>query len=300
MKARKSDRRLLVGFVGVGSMGGAMVGTLLRAGYSVLAYDINEGNLAAAVGKGAQAASDTADVVARCDFVLTSLRSSEIFVEVAQKHLVPDARAGQTFIDLGTTAAPEARRLAELFAERGAALVDAPVSGGVGGSATGTLRIFVGGDSDAAERARPILETLGEEGRVVYFGPSGSGQVAKAVNQLAMGLADAAYLEAVAFGVRAGLNPADIVQATGGENGWRQYFGWIAGQVAEGRGDDVITKYPEHAYFLQEADEKGVPAPLLRALDRFLKAGAHDHVDNMGRPLPSLWHELMTRDVAPE
>jgi len=287
----------LVGFVGVGSMGGAMVGTLLRAGWRVLAYDIDPDNLAAAVAKGAQAADSAPSVVAQCDFVLTSLRSSKVFVEVAETHFLPNARAGQTFIDLGTTAAPEARRLAALLAQRGADLVDAPVSGGVGGSSTGTLRIFVGGHPDAAERARPVLETLGDEGRVVYLGPSGSGQVGKAVNQLAMGLADAAYLEAVAFGVRAGLDAADIVQAMGGDGGWRQYFGRIAGRVAEGRGDEILTKYPEHGFFLQEADERGIPAPMLRALYAFLKAGEHDHVDNMGRARPSLWHELMTRDV---
>ncbi len=292
--------RPLIGFVGVGSMGGAMVGTLLRDGWRVVAYDVNADNLAAVVAKGARAAGSAPAVVAECDFVLTSLRSSEIFVEVAETHFVPNARAGQTFVDLGTTAAPEARRLAALFAERGACLVDAPVSGGVGGSATGTLRIFVGGDPDAAERARPILETLGDEGRVVYFGPSGSGQVGKAVNQLAMGLADAAYLEAVAFGVRAGLDAADIVQSMGGDAGWRQYFGRIAGRVAEGRGDEILTKYPEHGYFLQEADERGIPAPMLRALHAFLKAGVHGHVDNMGRPRPSLWSELMTRDREPD
>jgi 3-hydroxyisobutyrate dehydrogenase len=281
-------------------MGGAMVGTLLRAGWPVLAYDTAPDALAAAVEKGAQGADDAAEIVAQCDFVLASLRSGEVFVEVAEEHFVPNARAGQTFIDLGTTPARQTRRLAELLTARGADLIDAPVSGGPGGSASGTLRIFVGGNADAARRAWLILETLGDEGRVVYFGPSGSGQVGKAVNQLAMGLADAAYLEAVAFGVRAGLSAADIAQAMGGDGGWRQYFGGIASRVAGGRGDEVLTKYPEHAYFLEEADERGLPAPMLRALHRFLKAGAHDYVDNMGRVRPSLWHELMTRDAETE
>jgi len=277
-------------------MGGAMVGTLLRDGWRVLAYDINPERLEAVVAQGAQGAKGADEVVARCDHVLTSLRSSETFVEVAEAHFVPNARAGQTFIDLGTTAAPEARRIAGLLAARGTTLLDAPVSGGAQGSATGTLRIFVGGDREAFERCRAILETLGDQGRVVYFGPSGSGQVAKAVNQLAMGLADAAYLEAVAFGVRAGLDAADIEQAIGGEQGWRQYFGRIAARVAEGRGDEILTKYPEHGYFLREADERGIPAPMLRALHAFLKAGTADHVDNMGRPRPALWTELMRRE----
>ena len=189
-----------LGFIGLGAMGGPMARNLLAAGYALTGFDIDADRLDATVEAGAACGDSAADVVQRSEVVLTSLRSSAVWVEVAEAALVPNAREGQAFIDLGTVAPPETRRLAAAFAERGASLLDVPVSGGPGGSTSGTLRMFAGGDRAVYERCRPILEVLGDPERVVYMGPSGAGQVAKGVNQLAMGLADAAYLEAIALG----------------------------------------------------------------------------------------------------
>ncbi len=281
-----------LGFLGLGSMGSGMARNLLKAGYRVLAFDKSPERLAAAVKEGATPAGDEDEVVAGADVILTSLPSSAVLVSIADGHFIPTARAGQVFIDLGTTEAPEVRRIARALAERGAALLDCPVSGGSAGADAGSLRIFVGGDRAVADRCRRILEVLGDPERVVYCGPSGSGQAVKAVNQLAMGLADAAYLEAVAFGVQAGVDPAAIVRAVGGPTGWRGYFASMAQRVAEGRGDDVLVKYPELPYFLREARERGFQTPLTRALCDYLREARCDWVDNMGRPRPSLWNEL--------
>jgi 3-hydroxyisobutyrate dehydrogenase-like beta-hydroxyacid dehydrogenase len=216
-------------------------------------------------------------------------------VEVAEAQLIPNARAGQVFIDLGTTAPPEARRLAAEFAARDATLIEAPVSGGPHGADTGTLRIFVGGDEAIATRCRPILEVLGDPARIVYCGPSGAGQVVKGVNQLAMGLGDAAYLEAIAFGVCAGVDPSAILTAVGGDEGWRGHFASIARRVADGEGVGLTVKFPELDYFLQEARDGRFGLPLTEALRAFCDAGERVTADNMGRPEPSFWHELTTR-----
>jgi len=284
-----------VGFLGLGTMGAPMVLNLLHAGYSVVAYDKTAERVAACADAGAVGAGSEEAVVERADVVMTSLPSSAVFVSVAEEHLVSRAREGQMFIDLGTTEAPETRRLAGEFARRGASLLDVPVSGGRQGSETGSLRMFVGGDPEAARQAMPLLHVLGDPERVVYCGPSGAGQVVKAVNQLAMGLADAAYLEAVAFGVRSGAPPDAIAQAVGGDEGWRGQFGRIARRVAAGHGDDVLVKFPELRYSLAEAQTSGFSAPLLRALYAFCCQGEQAWRDNMGRPRPSLWHELMNR-----
>jgi 3-hydroxyisobutyrate dehydrogenase-like beta-hydroxyacid dehydrogenase len=289
------EEKPLIGFIGPGVMGGAMISTLLRSWYPVLTYDINAKNLASSLAEGAEAEGSFAEVVERCDYVLTSLRSSEIFVEVTEEHLLPSARKGQVFVDLGTTVAEEERRLNRAYREKGAVLVDAPVSGGRMGCATGTLHIFVGGDKEVVKRCWPILETLGRSGRVVYCGPSGSGQIVKAVNQLAMGLADAAYMEAIAFGVRAGVSPIAIMHAVGGDEGWRRHFAGLAAKVVMGQGEDVLIKYPEFGYFLDEARRNDFPAPILTALYEWVKKGPHDYVDNMNRPRPSVWRELMNR-----
>jgi len=285
-----------LGFIGLGAMGGPMAANLVAAGYRLTAFDIDADRLAACVAAGASAGESGADVVQRSQVVLTSLRSSAIFVEVAEQSLIPNAREGQVFIDLGTVSPPAARRVAEALAAKGASLLDSPVSGGPGGSASGTLRIFVGGDEATYRRCRPILGVLGDPERVAYCGPSGAGQVVKAVNQLAMGLADAAYLEALAFGVRAGALVEAMRQGVGGESGWRGHFAHLASRVIEGTAESCWVKFPELGYFLAEAEDKGIPMPLAQALQAFLEAGDLSFLDNMRRPTGSFWRELMTRD----
>ncbi|GIX06756.1 MAG: hypothetical protein KatS3mg115_1159 [Candidatus Poribacteria bacterium] len=108
-----------------------------------------------------------------------------------------------------------------------------------------------------------------------------------------MGLGAAAYLEALAFGVRAGVPIEPILQGVGGESGWRALFAAVARQVQEGR--TVFVKFPELPYFLAEAQEQGFPLPLTEALYEFLKDAPREFEDNMNRPIPSFWAELMSR-----
>ena len=284
-----------LGFLGLGQMGNPMARNLLRAGYRLIAFDIVPERLRAIVAAGAEAGRTAADAIERSEVVLTSLRSSEMFVQVAEADLLPHARPSQVFIDLGTTAPPETRRLASAFAAKGATLLDVPVSGGPHGIETLTLRMFAGGDEDVFARCRPILEALGGPNHLVYCGPSGSGQVVKGVNQLAMGLADAAYMEAMAFGVRAGVKLEAIRDAVGGTDGWRGHLAALAQRILDGHGESLWVKFPELPYYLAEAAERGIELPLTRALRAFLESADPRWRDNMGRPTVSFWHEVMTR-----
>jgi 3-hydroxyisobutyrate dehydrogenase-like beta-hydroxyacid dehydrogenase len=290
-----TEARPHVGFIGLGAMGGPMARNLCRACYRVVGYDPNAPRLAECEGAGLAPAQSVAEVVTRSEVVLTSLRSSEVWVEVAEGELVPNARPGQVFIDMGTVAPPQTRRIAAMFAAKGAALIDAPVSGGPGGAQAGTLRIFVGGDAEVVESVRPLLEILGDPERIVYCGPSGAGQVVKGCNQLAMGLADAAYMEALSFGVRQGIDPLAIAQGVGGGEPWREHFAGLARRIAAGKADECYVKHPELPYFLEEANDKGLPMPLMRALYAFSLGGTKSNLDNMGRPTVAFWRELMGR-----
>lgn len=295
MSSDEPSAKPCLGFLGLGAMGRPMAATLVRTGYPVLGYDIVPERLAASATEGVAPAGSVRDVADGAGFVLTSLRSSAVFVQVAESDLLPAARSGQVFVDLGTTEARETRRLARCFAQKGAALVDAPVSGGPHGSHTGTLRIFVGGDEEAVTRCWPLLEALGAPGRVVYCGPSGCGQIGKGVNQLAMGLGAAAYLEALAFGVRAGVAPEALAQSVGGGGEhWREHFAEIAARVIEGTAQQVWVKFPELPYFLGEAAEQGFALPLTQALFGFCSGQDSDLRDNMGRPTVSFWQGLTT------
>jgi len=288
-------RRPVLGFLGLGQMGGRMIRNLLAADYRVVAFDPNEERLAAAVAAGALAAADASDAVRRGEVVLVSLRSSEMFVSVCESDMLPNARAGQVFLDLGTTEAPETRRLAAAFAERGAILLDTPVSGAPGPG----MRVFMGGDREACERCRPILAATADPERIVYCGPSGTGQAVKTVNQLGMGLVAAAYLEAVAFGFLAGADPEAVIQGVGGDEGWRKELAEVARQARDGKADDILVKFPELPYFLREAKERGFQAPMTQALFEFLDAGPRDWVDNMDRPRVAFWHQLRACASAP-
>ena len=128
-------------------MGGRMAKNLHNAGYPLIGYDIDAAKCAALAATGATAGQDTADVVKNSDVIMTSLRSSDIFCSVAEQHLIPNARDGHVFIDLGTTEVEKTRDIATAFAERGADPDRCPGKRWTQGSETGTLRIFVGGDA---------------------------------------------------------------------------------------------------------------------------------------------------------
>ena len=224
---------------------------------------------------------------------MTSLRSSDVFCSVAEQHFIPNAREGHVFIDLGTTEIEKTRDIAMALDENGATLIDAPVSGGPHGSETGTLRIFVGGDAAVVEKCRPILEVLGEPKYVVYCGPSGAGQIVKGVNQLAMGLGAAAYMEAMAFGVCAGVDPTAIREAVGMGDGWRGEFDRIAKRIIDGGGEVLVVKYPELPYFLAAAEAAGFEIPLTEALYEFCRNENYEMFDNMNRPSRSFWRTLL-------
>jgi 2-hydroxy-3-oxopropionate reductase len=275
-------------------MGSPMVDNLLATGYRVHAYDPDPERLSACVRSGAAGSHAAEETVDHAAVVLTSLPSSESFVRLAEETLLPHARSGQLFLDMGTVIPSETRRLAERFTERGAKLVDAPCSGGPSGVRSRTLRMFVGGDPDAVAAARLVLEALGGPSHITHCGPSGAGQVVKGVNQLAMGLGAAAYLEAVAFGVRCGVDPSLIEAAIGGEENWREHVGFIATQAAAGKAAEVGVKFRELPYYLREAETEGFALPLTRALHQFCETGERVVIDDH-RPAPSFWHELLSQ-----
>lgn len=288
-----------IGVLGLGAMGGPMARNLAKAGYEVVGYDPNGERQAECVEAGVIVTLSEDEVATRADVVLLSLVGSPLTERVAEEHLLPNAREGWTVIDAGTTRVSATRRLVNAFALGGAAFVDAPVSGGPGGSEKGELRVFVGGEVSAVERVRPILDVIGDPERVVYCGPSGSGQVAKGVNQLAMGLVSAAYLEAVSYGVNEGIDAEALIQSVGGDEGFRSEFARHALRAASGEAEGVHVKYPELPYFLEEAREQGFAIPLAEALYYFCGAVEPDRLDNVGRPTISFWKELTERHKRP-
>lgn len=285
----------VIGFLGLGVMGGPMARHLLAAGHRVHVFDLSPERLAAVVRAGGTPAGDAGAVVQAAEVVFTSLPTNEIFLAVAAQTLLPHARPAQVFVDLGTTIPHETRRFAAAFAAQGATLLDVPVSGGSTGAEKGRLRMFAGGDEAVFRRVRPLLATIGGDDRITYCGPSGCGQIAKGVNQLKSALGTAAMVEALAFAVRAGV-PAETIAAAFGAGTPGEASGIVkyAQAIAANPDAHFGVKFRELPYYLSEAQAGGFSLPLTAALHSFCAQGARIVSDD-GQPAPSFWRELIGR-----
>jgi 2-hydroxy-3-oxopropionate reductase len=215
-------------------MGTAMIGPLTLAGYRVIGWDIDPGSLAAATAKGVAPAADPRDLAARTSVVLTSLPDGDAVRAVAlgDRGLVSGEHTGLLLIDLSTTSPDEARSLSTDLSPFGVSFLDAPVSGGVGGAAKGTLSVMVGGSEIDLNRARPVLAAIGR--RVVHCGPVGSGQIAKACNQLIVIATHAVVAEALVLSEKVGADPAKIREALLG--------GYASSPIMEIQGERMLKR----------------------------------------------------------
>jgi 3-hydroxyisobutyrate dehydrogenase len=202
-----------VGFVGLGNMGTPMAGRLVAAGYEVHGFDLSSETSArfAASGAGATAVDSAAATAAGAPVIVLSLPNSAIVASVLTDEGVFAAAApGTIVVDMSSSEPPETRRLAAVAAEHQLTLIDAPVSGGVGGAVKGTLTIMVGGEVATVDTLRPLLECMGT---VVHAGDVGAGHALKALNNLLSASHLLATSEAVAIGRRFGLDPEVMIDA---------------------------------------------------------------------------------------
>jgi len=281
-----------IGFIGLGWMGANFARRLVEAGWRLEVFDLLPEKSAVLADQGASVAMSADQVIRTCDVVFTSLPNSEIFEAVTRQTVAPWAQAQQVFVDLGTSRVGPTRELATALAARDAALLDAPVSG----DPRTPVYMFIGGDANAFERVRPLLEVLADPQHLAYSGPSGAGQILKGVNQLSMSLVRAAWLEAVSYATRQGITPETIARAVGGAIGWRRELADVAGQIAEGKGELNDLKFAELPYFLNAAEQVGIELPLTRALFEFCDPGPRDWRDNMNRPYASFWYMLNRKE----
>jgi 3-hydroxyisobutyrate dehydrogenase-like beta-hydroxyacid dehydrogenase len=209
-----------IGFIGLGRMGSHMSSRLIAAGHRLVAFDVDAGALARAVQKGATPAKSPAEVASSADIVFVSLPTPDIVKAVAlsEQGVIAGSRA-RMFVDLSTTGPRTAIEVAEALGQKNIVAVDAPVSGGPGGAEKGTLAIMVAASRGAVDELRPLLDVLG---KVFWVGEeAGMGQSMKLVNNLLSATAMSITSEALVLGVKAGLDPAvmlDVINAGSGRN----------------------------------------------------------------------------------
>jgi 2-hydroxy-3-oxopropionate reductase len=234
--------RETVGFIGLGLMGKPMALNLVKAGFELVVHSRSRGPVDALASAGARVATGPAEVARQATVVITMLPDTpDVELVLAGPHGVFEGvTKGAVIVDMSSISPAATRRLAAQAAERGATLLDAPVSGGEIGAVQGTLSIMVGGDAAAVERVRPILNAMGNPERVIHIGASGAGQICKVCNQMAIGGALAVVSELMVLAKKAGVDPWKVREALLG--------GFAASRVLEVHGERILRKNYEPGF----------------------------------------------------
>ncbi len=196
-----------IGFIGLGNMGAPMARNLLKAGHTLSVFDLNAEAVQSLVEAGATAAASPKVAVTDADYVITMLPAAAHVRHVltAEDGVLAGITKGVPIIDSSTIDPASVKAFAALAAEHGSAFIDAPVSGGTGGAAAGTLTFMVGSSAAEFELVRPVLSAMGKN--LVHCGDTGAGQGAKICNNLVLGITMAGVAEAMALGEALGINP---------------------------------------------------------------------------------------------
>lgn len=205
-----------IAFLGLGNMGAPMGANLVKAGYEVQGFDPVPAARAAAADAGVSVCETAAEAVRDASVVITMLPNGTL-VRQCYAEVMSTAAAGALFIDSSTIAVDDARAVHAYAIERGFAQLDAPVSGGVKGAAAGTLAFMVGGETDALETARPVLDAMA--GKIIHCGDSGAGQAAKLCNNMLLAVQQIAVGEAFVLADKLGLPAQSLFDVITGATG---------------------------------------------------------------------------------
>ena len=269
-----------VGFIGLGNMGGPMSRRLIAAGHKLTVFDTRGAAMDALVVLGAFAARSPADVADRVETVMTSLPSLDIGMKVVNGDdgIVRGKRVCR-YVDLSTTGSRAAVATAAILKQRNIVQIDSPVSGGVAGAEKGTLAVMVSGPGEEIEAVRPALEVFG---KVFVCGDRpGLAQSMKLANNFLSATAMAASSEAIAMGVKAGLDPSimvDVINAGSGMNtATTQKFprSVLPGTFDYGFGMGLMVK--DVRLFLAEAEDFGIPTEVAQSVGRLWEAAIAEH-----------------------
>jgi 3-hydroxyisobutyrate dehydrogenase-like beta-hydroxyacid dehydrogenase len=202
-----------IGFIGLGTMGALIAGNLQKAGFSLAVHDVRQAAAEKHIAAGATWQATPKAVAEQSDIVFTSLPGPPEVEQVAlgETGLLAGMRSGAAWFDLSTVAPSLVRRLHEEFGKRGVHMLDAPVSGGPSGAASGRLAIWVGGEQAVFDRHKAVLDAIGDQAR--YIGPIGSASVAKLVHNCAGYAINVALAEVFTMGVKAGVEPLVLFEA---------------------------------------------------------------------------------------
>lgn len=271
-----------VGIIGLGNMGGPMALNIIKKGHSAVVNDIRREMAEPHLAAGAQWADSPAAVAARSEVVLTSLPGPREVEAVAlgPNGILSGIERGAVYADLSTNSPTVIRRIHGVFAEKGIAMLDAPVSGGIPGARHATLAVMVGGDKETYERIKPVLDAIGD--KVAYVGAIGAGAVAKLVHNMVAICSTQLLVEAFTMGMKAGVSADALLKAVSdGAYGQGMILkGALPKMIMKGNFDRVTFALKLARKDLGLATEVGrefnVPMPIASLVEQdFLSALAH-------------------------
>ncbi len=207
----------VVGFIGVGNMGGPMAANLIKAGMTVKAFDLSQEAVDKAVADGATAVASAAEAALDSDVVITMLPAGKHVRAVYEGEVIGHGKEGALFIDCSTIDVETTRDVNKAATDKGFDMVDAPVSGGIMGAAAGTLTFMCGGTDAAFDRAKPYLEIMGKT--IVHAGGAGNGQAAKICNNMMLGIQMVSVCEAFALAEKLGLDAQKLFDVSSTASG---------------------------------------------------------------------------------
>ncbi len=285
-----------VAFLGLGTMGTAMAANLARAGFAVTAWNRTAGKAAGLLDLGVTEASTAAEAAARADIVVICVSDTRDVEAVlfGPDGVVEGAQPGTLIIDCSTIAPSGSWDFAARLREHDLQMIDAPVSGGSEGARNATLTIFVGGDEQDVERARPVLGALGRT--ITHVGPIGAGQAVKAVNQVILAGTYLGVAEGIVLAIKAGLDVDQVVGALGGGAAQSWVLANRSGRMLENDyplGFKVALHRKDLAIALELAAQLGAVLPvsaLAAQLESGLIARGHgdDDMSALARAIRSL------------
>lgn len=275
-----------IGFIGLGIMGKPMSKNLIKAGYSLVVADRNSAVVAEVVAAGAVAADTAKAVAEQSDIIITMLPNSPHVKEVVlgENGVIDGAREGSIVIDMSSIAPLASREIAAALAEKGIAMLDAPVSGGEPKAIDGTLSVMVGGDKAVFDRCYDVMKAMA--GSVVHTGDIGAGNVTKLANQVIVALNIAAMSEALVLATKAGVNPDLVYQAIRGGLAGSTVLDAKAPMVMDRNfkpGFRIDLHIKDLANALDTSHGVGAPLPLTAAVMEMMQAlkadqlGTADH-----------------------
>lgn len=261
-----------VAFIGLGNMGLPMAANLSAAGLEVHCFDLSKAAAERAAEKGCRLSASPAAASEGAEAVITMLPDNRAVTEVylGERGLIGVLKSRPLLIDCSTIAPETARTVAGEAAAKGFEMIDAPVSGGVARASDGSLSFMIGGSAKTLARSRPLLELMGKT--IIHVGPAGSGQVAKICNNMLAAVTMAATAEALALGVRNGLDPAVLSvimqKSSGGNfflNNWNPWPGVMPGSPASkdyAPGFQITLMLKDLGLALENARANGALTPM--------------------------------------